>query len=140
MWRPQDLAALGLPPGPPVLIPEPVCWLLADKFPGVDLSQVRLPADTMADDAMFELALQIQACRSGGYCAEAALDLADCASLRLCVDDLQQMPARHILPGATEPSFLYGRDTLSPAERQSRWQAIEALVQRLLPTPTQTPG
>jgi hypothetical protein len=136
VWRPQDLAAQGLPPGPPMLIPEAVRGLLAEAFPNVDLSQVRLRSDTMTDDAMFELALQIQACRGGGYCTEAALDMADCASLRLCVDDLQQMPARHFLPGAAEPSVLFGRDTMSPAERQARWLAIEALVQRLLPAPT----
>jgi hypothetical protein len=135
IWRPKDLAALGLPPGPPMVMPEPMRAILAEKLPGVDLSRMSLPADTMTDAAMFQLALQIEACRRGGYCIPAALEMFHCALGRLCVDDLQQMPARHILPGAATPSFVYGGDTLSPAERQARWQAMEALVQRLLPPP-----
>jgi hypothetical protein len=135
IWRPKDLAALGLPPGPPMLLPEAVREILAEKLPDLDLSRLRLGSDTMTDAAMFQLALQIEACRRGGYCIPAALEMFHCALGRLCVDDLQQMPARHILPGAATPSFVYGGDTLSPAERQARWQAMEALVQRLLPPP-----
>jgi hypothetical protein len=136
IWRPQDLAASGLPPGPPMVMPEPVRAILAEKLPGVDLGRMRLPADTMTDAAMFDLALKIHACRSGGYCVHAALELFHCNLARTCVDDLQEMPARRFLPGAAEPSFVYGADTLSSAERQARWQAIEALVQRLLAPPT----